>query len=57
VFSKEAPDLIYAMSRCLAGLGVLPETPVWDREGAIHAGGGQPTDAFPAFAASCALVG
>jgi transposase len=49
VFSKEAPDLIYGMNRCLARLGALPETLVWDREGAIHAGGGQPTDAFAGF--------
>jgi transposase len=49
VFSKEAPDLIYGMSRCLGRLGALPETLVWDREGAIHAGGGQPTDAFAGF--------
>src|SRR5919202_5427260 len=49
VFSKEAPDLIYGMSRCLSRLGALPETLVWDREGAIHTGGGQPTDAFAGF--------
>ena len=49
VFSKEAPDLIYGMNRCLVRLGALPETLVWDREGAIHAGGGQPTDAFAGF--------
>jgi transposase len=49
VFSKEAPDLIYGMSRCLARLGALPETLVWDREGAIHAGGGRPSDAFAGF--------
>jgi transposase len=49
VFSKEAPDLIYGMSRCLSRLGALPEKLVWDREGAIHAGGGNPTDAFAAF--------
>jgi transposase len=49
VFSKEAPDLVFGMSRCLARLGALPETFVWDREGAIHAGGGQPTDAFACF--------
>jgi hypothetical protein len=49
VFSKQAPDLIYGMNRCLARLGALPETLVWDREGAIHAGGGQPTDAFAGF--------
>ena len=27
----------------------LPEKLVWDREGAIHAGGGRPTDAFAGF--------
>src|SRR3954462_6999175 len=30
VFSKEGPDLIYGMSRCLVRLGALPETLVWD---------------------------
>jgi hypothetical protein len=49
VFSKEGADLVYGMNRCLARLGALPEMLVWDREGAIHAGGGQPTDAFAAF--------
>jgi transposase len=49
VFSKEAPDLMFGMNRCLGRLGALPETLVWDREGAIHAGGGQPTDAFAGF--------
>jgi transposase len=49
VFSKQAPDLIYGMNRCLGRLGALPETLVWDREGAIHAGGGRPSDAFAGF--------
>jgi transposase len=49
VFSKEAPDLVFGMNRCLGRLGALPETLVWDREGAIHAGRGQPTDAFAGF--------
>jgi transposase len=49
VFSKEAPELLFGMGRCLARLGALPEQLVWDREGAIHAGGGQPTDAFARF--------
>jgi hypothetical protein len=30
-------------------LGGLPETLVWDREGALHAGGGRPADAYAAF--------
>ena len=49
VFSKEAPDLLYGVGRCLAQLGGLPEALVWDREGALHAGGGRPSDPFAAF--------
>ena len=49
VFSKEAPDVLWGMSRCLGELGALPRKAVWDREGAIHRGGGQPTDAFAAL--------
>jgi transposase len=49
VFSKEAPDLLYGIGRCLVRLGGLPETLVWDREGALHAGGGRPTDVFAGF--------
>ena len=42
VFSKEWPDIAWGMRRCLRRLGALPERLVWDREGAIHAGGGRP---------------
>ncbi len=49
VFSKEAPDLLYGIAGCLAKLGGLPETLVWDREGALHAGEGRPSEAFAAF--------
>jgi hypothetical protein len=52
VFSKEWEDIAFGMTRCLGRLGALPETLVWDREGAIHAGGGQPTDAFAGFCGS-----
>jgi transposase len=55
VFSKEAPDLLYGIARCLQKLGALPETLVWDREGALHAGDGRPTDAFAAFCGQLAL--
>jgi transposase len=55
VFSKEAPDVLWGMSRCLAALGALPAKVVWDREGAIHRGGGQPTDAFAAFCGQLGL--
>jgi hypothetical protein len=55
VFSKEFEDIAFGMARCLCRLGALPETLVWDREGAIHAGGGRPTDAFAAFCGQLAL--
>ena len=49
VFSKEAPDVLYGIGRCLARLGGRPEALVWDREGALHAGDGRPTEPFAAF--------
>jgi transposase len=49
VFSKEAPDVLWGMSRCLSALGALPQLLVWDREGCLHAGGGRPTEAYAAF--------
>src|SRR5207244_10968418 len=49
VFSKEAPDLLYGIGDCLAKLGALPETLVWDREGALHAGEGRPSEPFAAL--------
>jgi transposase len=51
VFAKQAPDILWGMGRCLAKLGALPETVVWDREAAI-APKGKPTDAFGAFCGS-----
>jgi len=49
VFSKEAPDLLYGIGDCLAKLGALPETLVWDREGALHGGEGRPSEPFAAL--------
>jgi transposase len=49
VLQKEAPDLLYGIGECLRKLGGLPETLVWDREGALHAGGGRPSEPFAAF--------
>ena len=49
VFSKEPSDVLWGLARSLERIGVLPEKLVWDREGAIHAGGGRPTDAFAGF--------
>jgi transcriptional regulator with XRE-family HTH domain len=48
IFSKEAPDILWGVGRCLERIGALPEKLVWDREGAI-APGGYPTDEFAAF--------
>jgi transposase len=49
VFSRQASDVLWGMSRCLWTLGGLPEVLVWDREGCLHAGGGHPTDCYAAF--------
>ncbi len=48
IFAKQAPDILWGMGRCLAKLGALPQSAVWDREAAI-APKGKPTDAFAAF--------
>jgi transposase len=55
VFSKRWEDIGWGMSYCLARLGALPKKLVWDREGAIHAGSGRPTDEFAAFCGQLAL--
>ena len=49
IFSKQAPDILWGLGRCLERIGALPERLVWDREGAIHAGGGRPTAEFACF--------
>jgi hypothetical protein len=49
VFSKQAPDILWGLGRCLERIGALPEKLVWDREGAIHSGGGRATDEFACF--------
>jgi hypothetical protein len=49
VFSKEAPDILAGVWRCLGRLGALPKTLVCDREGALHAGGGRPCEPFARF--------
>jgi hypothetical protein len=48
IFSKEAPDILWGVGRCLTRIGALPEKLVWDRESAIG-GGGRPTDEFASF--------
>lgn len=49
VFSKRAEDIEWGITRCLWRLGGLPGTLVWDREGALHAGAGRPTETFAAL--------
>ena len=49
IFSKTAPDILWGMRRCLESFGALPETLVWDREAAMHHGGGRPSDELAAF--------
>ena len=49
IFSKQTPDLLAGIARCLWSLGALPETLVWDRQSGLHARDGRPTDEFAAF--------
>jgi transposase len=49
IFSKEIPDLLFGIERCLWSLGALPQTLVWDRRCGLHAGGGRPTVDYAAF--------
>ena len=55
VFSKETPELLFGIRRCLWSLGALPETLVWDRQSGLHAGGGRPTESFAAFCGRLAV--
>jgi len=49
VFTKQTPDLLAGMRRCLWSLGALPELLVWDRQAGIHGHGGRPSEEFAAF--------
>ena len=49
IFSKEAPDVLWGMTRCVWSIGALPEMMVWDREGCLHAGGARPTVDYAAW--------
>jgi len=49
IFSKQTPDLLFGIRRCLWSLGALPQTLVWDRQAGLHATGGRPTEEFAAF--------
>ena len=49
VFTKQAPDLLAGVRRCLWSLGALPQTLVWDRQSGLHARDGRPSEAWAAF--------
>jgi transposase len=49
IFTKQAPDLLAGIRRCLWSLGALPELLVWDRQSGLHAGEGRPTQEYAAF--------
>ena len=49
IFTKQIPDLLAGIRRCLWSLGALPQTLVWDRQAGIHATGGRPSDDFAAL--------
>lgn len=49
VFSKQLPDLLAGISRCIFTLGAVPKLLVWDRQSGLHARGGRPTGEFAAF--------
>jgi hypothetical protein len=57
IFSKEAPDVLWGMTRCVWSLGALPELMVWDREGCLHAGGARPTQDYARGAGGCRSAG
>jgi hypothetical protein len=48
-FSKQAPDLLVGIRRCLWQLRGLPQTLVSDRQAAIHTFDGRPTREFAAL--------
>jgi transposase len=49
VFTRQIPDLMFGIRRCLWSLGALPQTLVWDRQSGLHASGGRPTVEFAGF--------
>jgi transposase len=49
IFTKQTPDLLAGIRRCLWSLGALPKTLVWDRQAGIHGRGGRPSEEFAAF--------
>ena len=57
IFSKETPDLLWGIARCLWQLGGLPGTLVWDRQAGLCTPAGQPTAEFAALCGACGSAG
>jgi hypothetical protein len=57
IFSKEAPDILWGLGRCLSRIGALPEKLVCDREGAITRAAGARLTRSPASAGNSAWAG
>jgi transposase len=55
IFSKRLEDIAWGINHCLRQLGGLAKTLVFDREGALHAGEGRPTEAFAAYLGQLAV--
>jgi hypothetical protein len=49
IFSKQTPDLLWGVARCLWRLGGLAGTLVWDRQAGLRTPAGQPTTEFAAL--------
>jgi transposase len=49
IFSKQTPDLLAGIRRCLWQLGGLPDTLVWDRQAGVHGHDGRPSREFAAL--------
>jgi transposase len=49
ILTRQIPDLLLGIARCLWSLGALPRTLVWDRQSGLHARDGRPTEEFAAF--------
>jgi transposase len=49
VFSKETPELLAGIRRCIWQLGALPRMLVWDRQAGIHGHDGRPSVEFAGF--------
>lgn len=55
IFSKRFEDIAWGINQCLAQFGALPKKAVVDREGALHKGGGHPTEDFAAYLGALSL--